>query len=156
MAQEIERKYLLQGDSWRELSIGSVYCQGYIATKNQVTVRVRIVGQQGYLTIKGPSVECSRLEFEYPIPVEDAQEMLNTLCEQPWIEKIRYKVEWGGLTWEIDEFDGLNKGLILAEVELNDANQEIELPPWIGEEVSHDHRYFNSYLVKHPFSQWLR
>ncbi|MDB9445449.1 CYTH domain-containing protein [Anabaena sp. CS-542/02] len=156
MAQEIERKYLLQGDSWRELSIGSVYCQGYIATKNQVTVRVRIVGQQGYLTIKGPSVECSRLEFEYPIPVEDAQEMLNTLCEQPWIEKIRYKVEWGGLTWEIDEFDGLNKGLILAEVELKDANQEIELPPWIGEEVSHDHRYFNSYLVKHPFSQWLR
>ncbi|MDB9538716.1 CYTH domain-containing protein [Anabaenopsis tanganyikae CS-531] len=156
MAQEIERKYLLQGDSWRELCIGSVYCQGYIPTKNQVTVRVRIVGQQGYLTIKGPSVECSRLEFEYPIPVEDAQEMLNTLCEQPWIEKIRYKVEWGGLTWEIDEFDGLNKGLILAEVELNDANQEIELPPWIGEEVSHDHRYFNSYLVKHPFSQWLR
>jgi adenylate cyclase len=156
MAQEIERKYLLQGDSWRELSIGSVYCQGYIPTKNQVTVRVRIVGQKGYLTIKGPSVECSRLEFEYPIPVEDAQEMLNTLCEQPWIEKIRYKVEWGGLTWEIDEFDGLNKGLILAEVELKDANQEIELPPWIGEEVSHDHRYFNSYLVKHPFSQWLR
>lgn len=154
MAQEIERKYLLQGDSWRELAIGSVYCQGYIATKNQVTVRVRIVGQQGYLTIKGPSVKCSRLEFEYPIPVEDAQEMLNTLCEQPLIEKIRYKVQWGGLTWEIDEFDGLNQGLILAEVELNDANQEIELPPWIGEEVSHDHRYFNSYLVKHPFSQW--
>jgi adenylate cyclase len=154
MAQEIERKYLLKGDSWRELSIGSVYCQGYIATKNQVTVRVRIVGQQGYLTIKGPSVKCSRLEFEYPIPVEDAQEMLNTLCEQPLIEKIRYKVQWGGLTWEIDEFDGLNQGLILAEVELNDANQEIELPPWIGEEVSHDHRYFNSYLVKHPFSQW--
>ena len=154
MAQEIERKYLLKGDSWRELSIGTVYCQGYIDTKNQVTVRVRIVGQQGYLTIKGPSVECSRLEFEYPIPVQDAQEMLNILCEQPLIEKIRYKVQWGGLTWEIDEFDGLNKGLIIAEVELNDANQEIELPPWIGEEVSHDHRYFNSYLVKHPFSQW--
>ncbi|MDB9304074.1 MULTISPECIES: CYTH domain-containing protein [Cyanophyceae] len=154
MAQEIERKYLLKEDSWRKIAQGSVYCQGYIATKDKVTVRVRIVGQQGYLTIKGPSVECSRLEFEYPIPVEDAQEMLNTLCQKPFIEKIRYKVEWGGLIWEIDEFDGLNKGLILAEVELSDANQQISLPPWIGEEVSHDPRYFNSYLVTNPFSKW--
>ncbi|KZL48403.1 adenylate cyclase [Nodularia spumigena CENA596] len=154
MAQEIERKYLLKEDSWRKIAQGSVYCQGYIATKDKVTVRVRIVGQQGYLTIKGPSVECSRLEFEYPIPVEDAQEMLNTLCQKPLIEKIRYKVEWDGLIWEIDEFDGLNKGLILAEVELSDPNQQISLPPWIGEEVSHDPRYFNSYLVTNPFSQW--
>ncbi|MBE9198714.1 MULTISPECIES: CYTH domain-containing protein [unclassified Nodularia (in: cyanobacteria)] len=154
MAKEIERKYLLKEDTWRKVAQGSVYCQGYIATKDQVTVRVRIIENQGYVTIKGPSVECSRLEFEYPIPVEDAQEMLNTLCQKPFIEKIRYKVAWGGLIWEIDEFDGLNKGLILAEVELNDANQQIELPPWIGEEVSHDHRYFNSYLVTNPFSQW--
>ncbi|AHJ30349.1 CYTH domain-containing protein [Nodularia spumigena CS-584] len=154
MAQEIERKYLLKEDSWRKIAQGSVYCQGYIATKDKVTVRVRIVGKQGYLTIKGPSVECSRLEFEYPIPVEDAQEMLNTLCQKPFIEKIRYKVEWGGLIWEIDEFDGLNKGLILAEVELSDPNQQISLPPWVGEEVTQDPRYFNSYLVTNPFSQW--
>lgn len=154
MPEEIERKYLLKEDTWRKNAQGSVYCQGYITTNAQATVRVRIVAKQGYLTIKGPSVGCSRLEFEYPIPVEDAQEMLNTLCQKPFIEKIRYKVEWGGLIWEIDEFDGLNKGLILAEVELNDANQQIELPPWIGEEVSHDHRYFNSYLVTNPFSQW--
>ncbi|WP_414548939.1 CYTH domain-containing protein [Anabaena sp. CCY 0017] len=154
MAKEIERKYLLKDDSWRKLAQGSVYCQGYIATKDKTTVRVRIVGNQGYLTIKGPSVECSRLEFEYPIPVEDAQEMLNTLCQKPFIEKVRYKVEWDGLIWEIDEFDGLNKGLILAEVELSDINQQISLPPWIGEEVSHDPRYFNSYLVTNPFSQW--
>ncbi|GAX37694.1 CYTH domain-containing protein [Nodularia sp. NIES-3585] len=154
MPQEIERKYLLKEDSWRKNAQGSVYSQGYIATKDKVTVRVRIVGKQGYLTIKGPSVECSRLEFEYPIPLEDAQEMLNTLCQKPFIEKIRYKLEWGGLIWEIDEFEGLNKGLILAEVELSDVNQQIELPPWIGEEVSHDPRYFNSYLVTNPFSQW--
>ncbi|MDB9374759.1 CYTH domain-containing protein [Nodularia sphaerocarpa] len=154
MAKEIERKYLLKEDTWRKIAQGIVYCQGYIATKDQTTVRVRIVGNQGYLTIKGPSVEYSRLEFEYPIPVEDAQEMLNTLCQKPFIEKIRYKVEWDGLIWEIDEFDGLNKGLIIAEVELSDENQQISLPPWIGEEVSHDPRYFNSYLVRNPFSKW--
>ncbi|TVP61281.1 MAG: CYTH domain-containing protein [Nodularia sp. (in: Bacteria)] len=154
MAEEIERKYLLKEDSWRKNAQGSVYRQGYITTEDKVTVRVRIVAKQGYLTIKGPSVECSRLEFEYPIPVEDAQEMLNTLCQKPFIEKIRYKVEWDGLIWEIDEFDGLNKGLILAEVELSDVNQRISLPPWIGEEVSHDPRYYNSYLVTNPFSKW--
>ena len=154
MAQEIERKYLLKEDSWRNLAEGTVYCQGYIATQDKTTVRVRIVGQQGYLTIKGASIGYSRLEFEYPIPVEDAQEMLNTLCQRPFIEKIRYKIAWGGLIWEIDEFQGLNQGLILAEVELTHSNQDILLPPWIGEEVSHDSRYFNSYLVKHPFSQW--
>jgi adenylate cyclase len=154
MAQEIERKYLLKEDSWRNLAEGTVYCQGYIATQDKTTVRVRIVGQQGYLTIKGPSIAYSRLEFEYPIPVQDAQEMLNTLCQRPFIEKIRYKIAWGGLIWEIDEFQGLNQGLILAEVELTHSDQDILLPPWIGEEVSHDPRYFNSYLVKHPFSQW--
>ncbi|WP_414527185.1 CYTH domain-containing protein [Nodularia chucula] len=154
MPQEIERKYLLKSDSWRNLAPGTAYCQGYIATKDQVTVRVRIIGTQGYLTIKGPSVEYSRLEFEYPIPVEDAQEMLHKLCQRPFIEKVRYKIQWGDLIWEIDEFAGLNKGLILAEVELSDPDQEIELPPWIGAEVSHDPRYFNSYLVTHPFLEW--
>ncbi|QHG17413.1 CYTH domain-containing protein [Nostoc sp. ATCC 53789] len=154
MAKEIERKFLVKGDSWRGLVEGSVYRQGYIATQDKVAVRIRIVGEKSYLTIKGPSIKYSRLEFEYPIPVEDAQEMLEALCERPFIEKIRYKIQSGGLIWEIDEFDGVNKGLILAEVELTDENQEIELPSWIGQEVSHDSRYFNSNLVKHPFSQW--
>ncbi|MDZ8028352.1 MAG: CYTH domain-containing protein [Nostoc sp. SerVER01] len=154
MAKEIERKYLTIGDSWRGLGQGSVYRQGYIPTQDKATVRVRIVGEKAYLTIKGPTVQYSRLEFEYPIPVQDAQEMLETLCQRPFIEKIRYKIESGGLIWEIDEFDGVNKGLILAEVELSDENQQLELPDWIGEEVSHDSRYFNSNLVKHPFSQW--
>jgi adenylate cyclase len=154
MAKEIERKYLVIGDSWRALAEGSVYRQGYIATQNKATVRIRVVGEKSYLTIKGPTIKYSRLEFEYPIPVKDAQEILETLCEPPFIEKTRYKIESGGLIWEIDEFDGVNKGLILAEVELNDENQQIELPNWIGQEVSDDSRYFNSNLVKHPFSQW--
>ncbi|MGJ5630903.1 CYTH domain-containing protein [Nostoc sp. CALU 1950] len=154
MAKEIERKYLVRGNSWRGLAEGIVYRQGYIATQDKGTVRIRIVGEKSYLTIKGPNIKYSRLEFEYPIPLEDAQEMLETLCERPFIEKIRYKIELGGLIWEIDEFDGVNKGLILAEVELSDENQQFELPTWIGEEVSDDFRYFNSNLVKHPFSQW--
>ncbi|WP_026734830.1 CYTH domain-containing protein [Fischerella sp. PCC 9605] len=153
MAKEIERKFLLKGDDWRKLAKGSVYRQGYIPTQG-ATVRVRIVGNQGYLTIKGPSVKYSRSEFEYPIPIEDAKEMLETLCDRPLIEKIRYKVEWGGLIWEIDEFEGVNKGLILAEVELSDEKQEIELPSWIGEEVSSNPKYYNRNLVKYPFSQW--
>lgn len=134
--------------------MGSKYCQGYIPTQGNSTVRVRIAADRGYLTIKGPRVGFSRSEFEYLIPLEDARHMLCTLCERPLIEKIRYRVNWAGFNWEIDEFDGVNKGLILAEVELNDENQLIELPPWIGEEVSNDIRYFNSNLVKHPFTQW--
>ncbi|MBW4616615.1 MAG: CYTH domain-containing protein [Desmonostoc vinosum HA7617-LM4] len=154
MAKEIERKFLVQGDDWRKLAKGSFYCQGYIATLGAATVRVRIVGNQGYLTIKGPSIKYSRSEFEYLIPLEDAQQMLNTLCDRPFIEKVRYTVELGDLIWEIDEFEGVNKGLILAEVELSNEEQKIELPTWIGEEVSENPKYFNSNLVKHPFSQW--
>ncbi|GAB1538404.1 CYTH domain-containing protein [Scytonema sp. NUACC21] len=154
MAREIERKFLVKEDSWRRLAEGRVYRQGYIATQQGATVRVRIVGDRGYLTIKGPTVKYSRAEFEYPIPIEDAREMLDTLCQRPLIEKIRYKVEYSGLIWEIDEFDGVNKGLILAEVELSDEAQEIELPNWLGEEVSGNPKYFNSNLVKNPFSQW--
>ncbi|MDJ0799633.1 MAG: CYTH domain-containing protein [Calothrix sp. MO_167.B12] len=154
MGKEIERKFLVKGDSWRRLAEGKLYRQGYISTQVQGTVRVRIVGDRGYLTIKGPSVKYSRLEFEYPIPLVDAQVMLDTLCQRPFIEKIRYRVEWGGLVWEIDEFDGANKGLILAEVELSEETQQIELPTWIDREVSDEPKYFNSNLVKHPFEQW--
>ncbi|OUL19252.1 adenylate cyclase [Nostoc sp. RF31YmG] len=154
MAKEIERKFLVNGDSWRKLAEGILFVQGYISTAKQATVRVRIVGNQGYLTIKGISVKYSRSEFEYPIPLADAQEMLDTLCDRPLIEKIRYRIEYGNLIWEIDEFDGVNKGLILAEVELSHEQQKIELPIWIGEEVSDNPKYFNSNLVKHPFSQW--
>jgi adenylate cyclase len=154
MAKEIERKFLVKGDSWRESAQGSTYRQGYIPTQGQVTVRVRVAGDKGYITIKGPSVNYSRLEFEYPIPVEDAQEMLEKLCQSPLIEKTRYALEWNGLIWQIDEFSGANQGLILAEIELNDEKQNIELPSWVDKEVSEDPRYFNSNLVKKPFCQW--
>ncbi len=154
MAIEIERKFLVKGDEWRSLATGTLYRQGYIHTASKTTVRVRVVGDKGYLTIKGKTQGTSRAEFEYPIPVEDAQEMLDTLCDRPLIEKTRYKIPRGALTWEIDEFAGENQGLIVAEVELAGENQSIELPEWIGEEVSHDPRYFNANLAQHPFSQW--
>lgn len=154
MPTETERKFLVKGEEWRSLSTGTVYRQGYIATKKGTTVRVRLVGNQGYLTIKGITQGISRAEYEYPIPAEDAQEMLNTLCEPPLIEKTRYKIVIAGLIWEIDEFAGENQGLIMAEVELTDANQVIELPDWIGKEVSDDLRYYNVNLVQHPYSQW--
>ena len=154
MAIEIERKFLVKGDRWRSLAEGMVYCQGYIPTKEGLTVRVRIAGDRGFLTIKGPSVGNARAEFEYPVPVEDAREMLETLCEEPYIEKTRYKIPMGEFVWEVDEFAGENQGLILAEVELTEEDQIVELPDWIGEEVSGDFRYFNSNLAKNPFSSW--
>ena len=153
MGQEIERKFLVNGNAWRSLAAGQVYRQGYLPTQ-ECTVRVRVVGEIGFLTIKGPSVGISRAEFEYQIPVQDAQEMMDTLCVSPLIEKLRYRIQLNGLTWEVDEFMGDNAGLILAEVELEDEGQTIDLPEWIGKEVSGDPRYFNASLVKHPFSQW--
>lgn len=154
MAIEIERKFLVKGEQWRTLAVGKVYRQGYIATHNGTTVRVRLVGNQGYLTLKGFRIGVSRAEYEYPIPAADAQEMLDNLCDRPLIEKIRYTIQWAGLIWEIDEFTGDNQGLILAEVELTAESQIIELPDWIDQEVSDDSRYYNVNLVRYPFSQW--
>ncbi|WP_448563384.1 CYTH domain-containing protein [Trichothermofontia sp.] len=154
MAIEIERKFLVQGDAWRSLAVGVLYQQGYISRGNGRTVRVRRAGEQAYLTIKGPSIGISRSEFEYEIPVADAEIMLTTLCDRPLIEKKRYRIPINDLVWEVDEFLGDNQGLILAEVELQQADQRIPLPTWIGPEVSGDPRYFNANLVAHPFTQW--
>jgi CYTH domain-containing protein len=154
MAVEIERKFLVRGDGWRSLAPGIVYRQGYITSGRGRTVRVRIAGNKAYLTIKGAPTGISRSEFEYPIPIADAEEMLRTLCDRPLIEKIRYRIEHVGLIWEVDEFLGENQGLVIAEVELTDPNQLIDLPDWIGPEVSENPRYFNAYLAKHPFSTW--
>jgi adenylate cyclase len=154
MATEIERKFLVCGEGWRSLGRGKPYSQGYIPTQNRTTVRLRIAGDQGFITIKSRSVNNTRAEYEYPIPLDDAQEMLATLCAKPIIQKTRYVVPWQGLVWEIDEFAGDNAGLILAEVELATADQAISLPDWIGEEVSHDARYFNSNLVVNPYCNW--
>jgi CYTH domain-containing protein len=154
MPTEIERKFLVKGEDWRSLATGTIYRQGYIPTKQGTTVRVRLVGNQGYLTLKGATQGISRAEYEYPIPAEDAQEMLNNLCEPPLIEKTRSKIEISGLIWEVDEFAGENQGLVVAEVELTDANQIFELPDWIGKEVSDDFRYYNVNLAQHPYSKW--
>ncbi|MCP5102855.1 MAG: CYTH domain-containing protein [bacterium] len=154
MGKEIEKKFLVSGEQWRQLAEGTVYRQGYLSVVKERVVRVRTIGDTGYLTIKGLTVGATRLEYEYEISVSDSNEMLDQLCQKPIIEKKRYKVEFGGLTWEIDEFFGDNDGLIVAEVELEDENQEFEKPGWIGEEVTSDPRYFNSNLTKHPFTKW--
>ena len=154
MALEIERKFLVVGDAWRSLATGTLYRQGYVVLGIGKTVRVRVAGSTGYLTIKGSSMNLARSEFEYEIPLDDAMTMLDTLCEQPLIEKMRYKIPYAGMMWEVDEFAGENQGLIVAEVELTTVDQAIALPPWVGADVSHDPRYFNSQLVRHPYRQW--
>ena len=156
MATEIERKFLVNGDLWRSLGTGQSYKQGYIPTQDQTAVRIRIVGDRAYLTIKGKNQGMVRAEFEYPIPLDDAEMMLATLCRPPFIEKIRYRIPQGDLIWEIDEFSGENQGLILAEVELQSEHQAIAIPTWIGQEVTADPRYYNSNLVNHPYQSWSR
>jgi adenylate cyclase len=154
MGQEIERKFLLRGDTWRALATGTMYRQGYLNSVKERTVRIRTVGDKAFLTIKGISVGATRTEYEYPIPFDDCNAMLDTLAEKPLIEKKRYKIRCGELTWEIDEFFGDNSGLIVAEVELQREDQVFEKPDWIGAEVTGDPRYFNSNLVKHPYTKW--
>ena len=154
MAKEIERKYLLANADWRSGSVGVPYRQGYLSTVKERTVRVRTVGERAFLTIKGVSVGVTRSEYEYEIPVDEANAMLDELCERPLIEKNRHTIVHQGLTWEVDEFFGENAGLIVAEVELADEDQAITLPPWVGVEVSGDARYFNSSLIKNPYLRW--
>lgn len=163
MAKEIERKFLVIRDRWQafvtsESPEGTPYCQGYIATATPgQSVRVRIAGACGFLTIKGPvqgAQGLTRSEFEYPIPVGDAQEMLETLCDRPFISKIRYTFSCGDNVWEVDEFQEENKGLMVAEVELASEEQCFERPEWLGEEVSGDARYYNSSLVQRPYATW--
>jgi len=153
MGFEIERKFLLKMELPDDLN-GKRYRQGYLPTTDFTVVRIRTIGKRGFLTIKGKTENISRSEFEYEIPIEDAETMLDTLCTKPLIEKIRYEAGYGGLIWEIDVFEGENEGLVIAEVELEKIDQEIDIPDWIGEEVSGDSRYFNSNLVKNPFKTW--
>ena len=162
MGIEIERKYLVKKDKWRSYkqqfqdrfsAVGVKYCQGYLPTRDNTTVRVRTVGKQGYLTIKSQVVGYTRSEFEYSIPVEDAEQMLENLCFQPAIKKVRYKINYGNSIWEVDEFLGENQGLIIAEVELESEAQSIDIPDWIDREVN-DKKYFNSNLIKYPYSKW--
>ncbi|HEV7815281.1 MAG TPA: CYTH domain-containing protein [Janthinobacterium sp.] len=154
MGLEIERKFLLRGDAWRGQGQPVLLRQGYLSSQRERVVRVRIEGGAAMLTIKGRSIGASRGEWEYPIPLADAEEFLATLCEQPLVEKYRRRIEFGGLTWEVDEFLGVNAGLVVAEVELSAEDQVFDKPDWVGEEVTDDARYFNANLIRHPFSQW--
>ncbi len=154
MPKEIERKYLLRNNEWqKEADAGVVLKQGYLNTNPDRTVRIRLLGQKGFLTIKSKNIGITRNEFEYEIPYSDTLELLK-LCEPPLIEKTRYKIIRDGLTWEIDIFAGENQGLAIAEVELLSEKQTIIPPSWLGKEVSDDPRYYNSNLVLTPFKHW--
>ena len=153
MGKEIERKYLLVGDQWKSLGSGTLFRQGYLNSLKERVVRVRTMGDKAALTIKGITVGATRLEFEYEIPFDECNSLLE-LCEQPLIEKTRYKIAYGGLTWEIDEFHGVNEGLVVAECELESEDQAIDKPDWVGDEVTGDPRYFNSNLIAEPYSTW--
>ena len=155
MAQEIERKFLVADPSFLKPLTGSQIKQGYIAGKERSAARIRIRDSGAFLTLKSETIGITRSEFEYEIPLADAEEMLETLCAPPHIEKTRYVVEWKGHTWEIDVFHGGNEGLIVAEIELATADQAFEKPPWLGREVSQDARYFNSNLAHCPYGDWL-
>lgn len=154
MGVEIERKFLVSGDRWKTLGQGVLLRQGYLSSAPERTVRVRIEGESAMLTIKGKSSGATRSEWEYPVPLADAQAFLDTLCERPIIEKKRYRITFDGMVWEVDEFFGENAGLVVAEIELTAENQSFAKPDWIGEEVTHDPRYFNSSLIRNPYSRW--
>lgn len=155
MPTEIERKFLVTSDAWRDaVTDQTPMRQGYFDTAPGATVRPRIEGERAVLTIKGPTVGISRAEYEYEIPLEDARQMLDIFCEGRQVEKVRYYVEHAGKTWEVDVFEGANEGLVTAEVELERPDEAVEIPEWIGEDVSRDSRYRNAALARRPFGSW--
>jgi CYTH domain-containing protein len=151
---EIERKFLVSGDAWRQGARGAYCRQGYLAAYDDRVVRVRIIGEEAFLTVKGRKEGLTCPEYEYPIPVSDARTMLERICLRPFIEKTRYTFDFMGNNWIIDEFAGENGGLVIAEVELEQEHQAIALPDWVGREVSHEPKYWNVNLMKHPYGRW--
>lgn len=156
MAQEIERKYLVNLDGWQPGDDSTFIAQGYISKEPNRIVRVRLMGDQAFLTIKGVTVGATRTEFEYEIPAADGRTLLKDFCSGAILEKTRYYESHGGLRWEIDVFQGANHGLVIAEVELGHETQAFKKPLWIGEEVTEDPRYFNSNLIANPYVRWKR
>ena len=154
MGTEIERKFLVRDDSFRSLAQGTRYRQGYLNSVKERVVRVRTIDDKGFLTIKGITTGATRAEYEYEIPLKEAEAMLDELCEQPLIEKNRYKIAHKGFIWEVDEFFGENQGLIFAEVELESEDQPYDKPEWITDEVTGDPKYFNSNLIQNPYKNW--
>lgn len=154
MGEEIERKFLVRSESWREAAEAEHFRQGFLSTEPERTVRVRVAGPQGSITIKGKTIGARREEFEYEIPLADAQRLLDALCKRPLIEKVRYTLPLGGHVWEIDVFEGDNAGLVVAEIELATEDEAFDRPDWLGDEVTDDPRYFNSNLVSKPYRDW--
>jgi len=154
MGTEIERKFLVRDNTFRSLAQGTRYRQGYLSSAKERVVRVRTIDDKGFLTIKGITTGATRAEYEYEIPVNEAEAMLDGLCEKPLIEKDRYKIAHKGLIWEVDEFFGENQELILAEVELESEDQPYDKPEWITDEVTGDPKYFNSNLIQNPYKNW--
>lgn len=154
MAIETEKKFLLAYLPSSLMTDGTSIIQGYMTASKNCFVRVRVFGDRGFLTVKGPTVNGARKEFEYPVPIEDAREMLTLFCKNTTIEKTRFHIEHQGFRWEVDRFGGRNKGLIVAEIELASIDQPFPQPEWIGKEVTHDPKYFNSNLVMRPYSLW--
>ena len=153
MALEIERKFLVLSDDFKGGIEPLFIRQGFISTHKESVVRVRILGKHGYLALKGSGSGITRTEFEYEIPVEDAHQMLENLCEKS-IEKLRYVVPAGDHEWEVDVFMKENSGLIIAEIELQSENEDFQRPSWLGKEVTGDSRYYNANLIDLPFSRW--
>ncbi len=155
MGTEIERKFLVTSDGWRrEAQRRARFRQGYLANNERCSIRVRVAGDDARLNIKGAKLAVRRQEYEYPVPVDEANEMLDSLAQRPIIEKTRHYVEHAGHLWEVDEFEGDNAGLVVAEIELRSTDEVFEKPDWIGEEVSGDPRYYNVNLVEHPYKDW--
>mgnify|MGYP002347677134 FL=1 len=153
MGLEIERKFLVDAEKWQPENEGTLMVQAYLGLAPNPTIRVRIKGDNAFLTIKGFSNSISRPEFEYEIPVEDAKQLMKMALSNP-VEKIRHKIFHKNSLWEVDVFKGENEGLILAEIELNSEDETFEKPDWISDEVSSDVHYYNSYLSEYPFKEW--
>ncbi len=155
MGIEIEKKFLLKNDDWKkESDEGEQFRQGYMSGSNRSSIRIRVAGDRANINIKSATLGVTRKEYEYEIPVEDANEMLDSMCERPFIEKRRHFVQRGPHIWEIDVFEGDNEGLVVAEIELSDPDEPFDIPSWIGEEVSEDPKYYNVCLVNHPYKDW--
>ena len=154
MPKEIERKFLVTSNAYKAGITPVLIQQGFISTEKDRVVRVRVKGDKAFLTIKNAGIGISRNEYEYPIPQEDAKELLEGFCLQPLLEKYRYIVEYEGHTWEVDEFLGENEGLVVAEIELRSEDDPFRKPDWLGNEVTRDERYYNANLVDHPYNIW--
>jgi adenylate cyclase len=154
MAIEIERRYLVVNDSWIGKAAGIVYRQGYLYFQEDGVVRIRIAGDEAFLTVKVRKDDFNTLEYEYEIPIEDAEDMLERLCDRPPVEKKRYRISHAGMVWEVDEFSGDNEGLLIAEIELEYEKQMFDIPSWVGREVTGEKKYLNAYLYRNPYKNW--